>query len=108
MDRVDTHPRARRVGGTPREVRDDAQGSVTAAFHVGGGRLPQERQVPRQPLGVIALHASQSIEVGGDLLVIVEDPGDIHAQRSLIAATDGTPGLAGERECRSAATEHVY
>ena len=107
MDRVDTHPRARRVGGTPREVRDDAQGSVAAAFHVGGGRLPQERQIPRQPLGVIALDAPQAVEVGGDLLVIVEDPGDVHAQRGLIAATDGTPGLAGEREGRCAASEHV-
>ena len=95
------------MGGTPREVRDDAQGSVAAAFHVGGGGLPQERQVAGEPLGVVALDAPQAVEMGGDLLVVVEDPGDVGAQRGLADRTEDGTNLARERERSSAATEHV-
>ena len=88
-------------------MRDDAQRPIAAAFHVGGGGLAQQRQVPRQPLGVVALDAPQAVEVGGDLLVVVEDPGDVGAQRGLVAGTEDGSDLARERERRRAAAEHV-
>ena len=88
-------------------MRDDTQGSVAAAFHVGGGGLAQQRQVADQPLGVVALDAPQAVQVGGDLLVIVEDPGDVGVQRSLVAGTEDSASLARERERRRAASKHV-
>ena len=63
MNRVDPHPRARRVSRTPREVRDDAQRAIAAAFHVSGGGLTQQRQVARQPLGMVALDAPEAVEM---------------------------------------------
>ena len=45
--------------------------------------------------------------MGGDLLVVVEDPGDVGAQRGLAAGTEDSTDLARERERRRAASEHV-
>ena len=45
--------------------------------------------------------------MGGDLLVVVEDPRDIGVQRGFITLSDGHPGLAGKRERRRATAEHV-
>ena len=88
-------------------MRDDAQGSVAAAFHVGGGGLAQQRQVAGEPLGVVALDAPQAVEMGGDLLVVVKDPGNVHAQRGLVASKHASADLARERERRRAPSEHV-
>ena len=56
---------------------------------------------------MVALDTPQAVEVGGDLLVVVEDPGDVGAQRCLVAATRGGADLARERKRRRAASEHV-
>ena len=45
--------------------------------------------------------------MGGDLLVVVEDPRDVGIQRGVVALADGRPNLAGEREGRRATAEHV-
>ena len=74
---------------------------------MGGGRLTQQRQVAGEPLGVIALDAPQAVEVGGNLLVIVENPGDVGAQRGLVAGTEESANLARERERRRAPSKHV-
>ena len=74
---------------------------------MGGGRFTQQRQVAGEPLRVVALDASQAVEVGGDLLVIVEDPGDVGAQRGLVAGTEDSANLARERERRRATSKHV-
>ena len=92
---------------SPGEARDDAQRAVAAAFDVGGGGLAQEGEVAGEPLRVVALDASQAVEVGGDFLVVVEDPGDVCRERRVLACRDQRADLAGEGQGRRAAAEHV-
>ena len=49
--------------GTSREVRDDAQSSVAAAFDVRGSGFAQQSEVAGEPLRVQALDAAQAVEV---------------------------------------------
>ena len=74
---------------------------------MSGGRLTQQRQVAGEPLGVVALDAPQAVQLGGNLLVVVEDPGDVGTQRVLVAGTEDSANLTRERERRRAPTEHV-
>ena len=80
MDGVDPPPGPGRVRRHPAHVQDQAQGPVAAALDPGRRGLPQHRQVPRQPVGVGRQDPSQAVEVGGDLLVVVQDPGDVLAR----------------------------
>ena len=88
VNRVNAHPGARRVRSTSREVRDDAQSSVAAAFDVRGSGFAQQSEVTGEPLRVQALDAAQAIEVRGDLLVVVENPRDVCGEHLACATRD--------------------
>jgi len=69
------------VGRTPRDPHLGAQGAVAAALDGTGGRLAQHGEVTGEPLRVMAQDAAEPAEIGVDLLVVVEDPGDVAGRR---------------------------
>ena len=93
--------------GASREVRDDAQSSVAAAFDVRGSGFAQQSEVAGEPLRVQALDAAQAVEVRGDFLVVVENPRDVCGERLACAVPDHSTGLTRESQGGRATAEHV-
>ena len=94
--------------GQPGEAGDDAQRPVAPSLHLRTRGLAEKREVAVEPLGVAAVDAPQAVEVSGHLLVVVEDPRDVGAQRGLVAGTQDGADLARERKRRRTASEHVH
>ncbi len=77
MDRVGPHPPPRAVRRRPGDRYRGAQRPVAAALDDGAGRLQQHREVPGQPFGMVPRHPPETVLRRLDLLVVVEDVGEI-------------------------------
>ena len=80
MDRVDAAPSPARVRRPTRHVQNEAQGAVASALDARAGGLAENRQVRLEPVGVGHERPTEPVALADDLLVVVEDPGDIAAR----------------------------
>ena len=103
VDRVVAQPAAGGVGAAAGGLHAHPQRALAAAVHPAVGRLQQDGEVARQPVGVALDQAPQAVELGGDLLGVVEDEGQVAVGRR---QRGGEPQLDGDartscRRCRS-------
>ena len=70
-----------------------AHGALAAALDGGVGRLHQHREVAGQPVGVVARDPAEAVLVRLDLLVVVEDVGDVAVG---LGQVGGQPELDGD------------
>ncbi len=77
VDRVSSHPRARRVGAHPGGADVDTHGSVAAALDESAGGFAEDGEVAGEQVRPVAGQSPEAVEVGSDLLVVVPDPGHV-------------------------------
>ena len=77
MDGVAALPGPGRVRGDPVELDDHPHRPLAAALDPGVGRLAQHGEATGQVLGVFTADPAKTVEALVDLLVVVEDPGDV-------------------------------
>ena len=75
---------------TPRGGDREAQRALAAALDPGAGRLHQDGEVAGQPLGVLARDPGERVVLGRDLLVVVEDPGEVAGRRGRARAAQAS------------------
>src|SRR5690606_20252652 len=80
VNRVLPSPRPRRVRADAMPTQLHAQRPVATAFDDTVRRLAEHCEVGREELGTIACEATEPVAPRLDLLLVVEDPGDIGAR----------------------------
>jgi hypothetical protein len=92
VDGIAAHPGARGVGPLARHRDLGAQRALAAALDLARARLHQHGEVAGQQVRAVAAQPQQPVAVGGDLLAVVEDVGDVPARLGQAA---GQPQLHG-------------
>ncbi|CAM5589766.1 hypothetical protein SVIOM74S_09504 [Streptomyces violarus] len=77
MDRVGAHPAARRVGPLALGLQQHPQRALAAALDLAVRRFQEDREVALEPLGVRLGDVLEAVQLRGDLLVVVEDEGQV-------------------------------
>ena len=65
------------MGGPAGHMEDEPQGTVAPALDAGSGGLAEDGQVGAEPVGVGRERPAESVALPDDLLIVVEDPGDV-------------------------------
>ena len=77
VDGVDAHPGAGAVRGDAVGVQLDADGTLAAALDARGGGFHEDGEVCFDEVGSVPGEPPEPVARGVDLLVVVEDPGDV-------------------------------
>jgi hypothetical protein len=105
VDRVAAHPGPGRVGAVAAQHDVGAHGALAAGLDGGVGRLHQHGEVPGQPVRVVAHDPAQTVLVGLDLLVVVEDVGDVPVGLDEVLGEEQLDGDAALHVGRAAAVD---